>query len=89
MYSTDSSSLLLIIYVLSGFPHVMFDVQENFVAVLKPLMQQFPQLGDPDDVDAGSVSEIVLRIQELLNKNKNQEPMFEVIKSAFSEIKVV
>ncbi|RUS72651.1 hypothetical protein EGW08_019589 [Elysia chlorotica] len=64
-------------------------VQEGFVSVLKPLMQQFPQLGDPQDVDIGSISEAVVRIQDLLSQSKSQDPMLEVVRSAFSEINVI
>ncbi|GFR94398.1 myelin transcription factor 1, partial [Elysia marginata] len=73
---------------LNGLQKKLLSVQEKFVAVLKPLLQQFPQLGDPQHLDIMTVSDVISQMHEMLYQKKAQEPILEAVKLAFSEITV-
>ncbi|GFO10706.1 myelin transcription factor 1 [Plakobranchus ocellatus] len=68
-------------------------LQDSFVTVLKPLMREYPCLGDPDQLNSAAVLDVVTHLQGFL-KDKQRDPAGDslpavtALKLAFSEISV-
>lgn len=65
-------------------------LQENFVSALKPVLSQFPELGDSEQLNINCVGDLVSKLHSCCNKQSaDTDRIVSAIRVAVTEIPVL